>query len=234
MIGKLTILSTWGDSYYSPVESLLGVAASGTYLINTDNILKFKVQGTTDTQLEYKLNIHEDNSPEFTFLVDNSNAALVLLSEATPASSMLLLDVYEGAQNFIEMEGLSTTEIYFNVKDIVWANENHAKTATRILVCEGGFAVHQYIVNHNLDQIVDLADTGTTSTTTTSTSSTSTTSTSTTSTSTTSTSTSSTSTTSTSTTSTTSTSTTSTSTTSTTSTSTTSTSTTSTSTTSIA
>lgn len=224
MLAKLTLLSTWGDSYYEPVDSWLGVAASGEYLFNTDNIVDMVVQGTTDSQCVYKLNMKDDASPQFTLLVDEANAAIVTLSDATPAHQLILLNVYEGAYTFIGAAGLSTTAHYFNVKDIVFGNENNAGDKTRILVCEGGFAVRPFIVDHNIDQIVDIADTATT--TTSSTSSTSTSSTSTSSTSTSSTSSSSTSSTSTSSTSTSSTSTSSTSSTSTSSTSTTSTSTT--------
>ena len=237
MIAALTILSSWGESYYSPVESLLGINSSTSYLINTDNIVKFKTQGTTDTQLEYKLNRHEDNSPEFTLLVDESTAAITTLGAATLASQMILLNVYDGALTFIDIVGMSTTAMYFNISDIVWGNENEAGTATRLLICEGGFTVKQFIVDHNISQIVDTGDTGTTTTTSTSSSSSSTSSTSSTSTSSTSTSstsTSSTSSTSTSSTSTSSTSTSSTSSTSTSSTSSTSTSSTSTSSTTIA
>ena len=213
MLGKITLLSTHGFPYYSNVESWLGgLDASTEYLVNTDNILKFKLWSTTDTLLEYKLNVFEDASPEFLLLVDETNAAIVTLSEATPASLMITLDVYEGALTFNDVSELSTTAIRYNIKDIVWGSENEAGNVTRLVVCEGGFGVKPIFVDHNLDQIVDLSDTGTTSTTTSSTSSTSTTSTSTTSTSSTSTSSTSTSSTSTTSTSTSSTSTTSTST----------------------
>jgi len=173
MLGKLTILSTFGDSYYDAVESMLGLSASTEYLVNTDNIIKFKLQGTTDSYIKYKLNIYEDRSPEFILLVDETNANIVTLADATPASVMLALQVYEGALTFGDCASLSTTTYYYNIDSIVWGSENEAGTITRLLVAEGGFAVKAIFVNHDIDQIVDWADTG--STTTTSTSSTSTT-----------------------------------------------------------
>jgi len=218
MIGKITILSTFGEPYYSPPESLLGTEPSTGYLINTDNIMPMKVYSTADTVLDYKLNKHDNRSPEFKMIVDETNTAITTLSDATPDSNMIPLPVYEGALTFIDLTGLSTTVKYYNITNIVWGNENAAGTVTRLLITEGGFTVYPIFVNYSIDQIVDIADTGTT--TTSSTSSTSTSSTSTSSTSTSSTSTTSTSSTSTSSTSTRSTSTSSTSTTSTSSTST--------------
>jgi hypothetical protein len=227
MLAKLTVLSTFGFPYYQPVESILGIDASGGYLVNTDNIGPIKVSGTTDSIFKYKLNLN-----------DETKAAIIVLSDATPASAMISLPIFKGANTFNDITSDSTTtDVMFNLKDIVWGNSNEAENITRILVCEGGFGIKRFFVNYSIDAIVDVADTGTTTTSSTSTSSTSTTSTtstSTTSTSSTSTSSTSTSSTSTSSTSTSSTSTSSTSSTSTSSTSTTSTSSTSTSTTSIA
>jgi len=206
MIGKLTILSTFGEPVYSPPESLLGTEPSEGYLVNTDNIVKAKVYGTDDSILDYQLNLHDDQSIEFKMIVSETNAAITVLSDATPASNMILLPVYEGALTFIDIDAISsTTSKYYNITDIVWGNENQAGTITRLLLCEGGFTVYPIFVNYNIDQIVDIGDTATTtsssssSTSTSSTSSTSTSSTSTSSTSTSSTSTSSTSTSSTST-----------------------------------
>ena len=210
MIGKVTILSTFGEPVYSPPESLLGTEPSTGYLINTDNAVKIKVYGTDDSVLDYKLNLHDDRSPEFKMIVSETNAAITTLSDATPASNMIPLPVYEGALTFGDIDAISsTTTKYYNITDITWGNENEAGTITRLLLCEGGFTVYPIFVNYSIDQIVDIGDTNSTtsssssSTSTSSTSSTSTSSTSTSSTSTSSTSTSSTSSTSTSSTSTT-------------------------------
>ena len=236
MLGKITLLADHGFPYYEGVESWLGgLKASTEYLINLSNIVQYRAWDTNDSLIRFKLNLEDDSSPEFLLLVDETTAALKTLADAVPASEMVTLDVFEGAYTFIDVPDCDTVEYDFAIKHILWGSRNEANTATRLVVAEGGFIVRVFFVEQTLDAIVDLADTGTTTTTSTSstsTSSTSTSSTSTSSTSTTSTSSTSTSSTSSTSTSTSSTSTSSTSTTSTSSTSSTSTYTTSTSTTS--
>jgi hypothetical protein len=221
MLILVKTLSTFGGSAYHPAESLLGLKASKWFIINSDNIEKYKVYGTTDSYLLYKLNKNDDRSPKFSLIVDQTNAAIKTASDVTPANALISLSVYEGALTYSDVADISsTTTMRFKVKDIVWCIRNEDDDATMILVEEGGFTLRKYFVEQGVVDIIAIAGTGTTTTSTTSTSSTSTSSTSSTSTSSTSTSTSSTSTTSTSSTSTTSTSTTSTSSTSTSSTST--------------
>ena len=169
MLGKVNTTSTFGSSYYQAVDSMLGLKSSTGYLINTKNILKMKAWETNDSYLYYKLNLYEDASPEFILIVDETNAAINTLDQATKYSEMITLSVYEGAVTFNDVSDLSTTDYRFNVDDIVWGNRNNAGTATRILVCEGGFTLRQFFVDQRIDEIVDLADTGTTTTTTTST-----------------------------------------------------------------
>ena len=179
MLGKITLLADYGSPYYESVESWLGgLKASTEYLCNLSNIVKYKAWDTNDSLIRFKVNRYDDSSPEFKLLVDETTAELETLANATPASVMVELDVYEGALTFNDISELSTVAHYFNVESIVWGSENEAGTCTRILVCEGGFTVRVFFVDHNIDQIVDLADTGTTTTTTSSTSSTSSTSTS--------------------------------------------------------
>ncbi len=180
MLGNVTTTSTFGSSYYQAVDSVLGLKSSTEYLINTANILKMKSWSTDDSYLLYKLNLNEDSSPEFILIVDETNAAINTLDQATAESDFIYLEVYDGAITFNDLSDLSTTTTQFRVQDIVWGNENNAGTDTRIWVCEGGFALRSFFVSESIDQIIDLADTGTTTTTTSSTSSTSSSSTSTT------------------------------------------------------
>lgn len=178
MLAKLNVLSAFGNPYYQPVDSVIATEASGGYLVNTENIGPVKVFGTTDSIFDYKLNLNDDRSPEFKLKVDETKAAIIVLADTSPDSKMISLPVFLGALTFNDIEtDDTTTDVMFNVKNIVWGNENPAANITRILVCEGGFAIHQYFVDYSIDAIIDVVTTGTTTTTTTSTSSTSTTST---------------------------------------------------------
>ena len=207
MITIVTTLSTLSPQYQ---DSQYETSVSKKYLINTDNIVEMEVSGTTDSILRYKINQDNDRSPMSVFIVNETNAAIRTAGDVSPLSSSILLAIYEGARSFGEAALITpTTNVYFNIEDMVFGESNTANTLTELWINEVGHGVKKIYVADNVDQIVDKVVTGTTTTSTTSTSTTST------STSTTSTSTSSTSTTSTSSTSTTSTSTSSTSTTST-------------------
>ena len=184
MLGIVTTIST---VYSQPVRSLLELLTSTEYIINTDNITKMELFATDDSLIKYSLNIHDDQIFAETIIVTETNAAVQALSDVSPESNMILFPVYEGAITYGQTVGMTTTDMRFNVADVVWAEQNSSKNLSKVYIVEGGFTIKTYIVNYGLDQIMDVCDTGTT--TTTSTSSTSTTSTSTSSTSTSSTST---------------------------------------------
>jgi len=222
MLIQVSTLSTFGGSAYPLIDSLLGLKASKLFIINSENIIKYKAYNTVYTYMRYKLSKDDDRSPEFSLIIGQTNAAIKTASDLTLENQFLALSVYEGALTYKDVDDIdSTTAMRFNADDIVWAIRNSEDTATMILVVEGGFTIRKYFVEQSLSDIAALADTGTTTTSTTSSTSSSTSSTSSTSTSSTSTSSTSTSSTSTSSTSSTSTSSTSTSSTSTSSTSTT-------------
>jgi hypothetical protein len=175
MLIQVTTLSTFGGSAYPLVDSLLGLKASKAFIINGDNIVKYKVYGSTDTYMRYKLNKDDDEAPEFHLIVDEANADIKTACDATPANALMALSVYEGALTYGDVAVISsTTTMRFNVTDIVWAIRDEAGTATMILVAEGGFTLRKYFVSQTLEEIIDIADTGTTTTSTTSTTSTTT------------------------------------------------------------
>ena len=173
MLALVTTLTTIESN---PTDSLIGLSASTEYIINTENIVKMKVEGTNDSELKYKLNVNEDRTPEFRLEVNETNAAINTASDVSPDSNMIELDVFEDADTYSEAVLLTTTTAkFFNVKDIVWVDENSSQTMSRLLVCVGGQDIEAIFADVNLEQIIDLVKTGTTSTTTTSTSTTSTT-----------------------------------------------------------
>ena len=95
MIGLITTLSTQGTTGYQPTDSEMQLRPSIAYLINTLNITSMKVLGTTDSDLKYKLNRHEDRTPEFILRVNETNAAVQALADIGANSSMVLLNVLE-------------------------------------------------------------------------------------------------------------------------------------------
>ena len=185
MLGKITTLSTLRPQ---PVDSQLEVKASTEYLINTQNIYTIKVYATDDSLIDYKLNKHEDRSPQFELTCSETNAQVQALSDVSPSSLKLLLNVHEGALTFADCADIATTAKYYNVADIVWVQENNAGTRVFMLIEEGGWGIFKIFVDYSIEQVIDLYTSGATTTTTTTSTSTTTTSTSTTSTSTTSTS----------------------------------------------
>ena len=173
MLIQVTTLSTFGGSAYPLVDSLLGLKASKGFIVNGDNIVKYKLYDTDDTYMRYKLNKNDDEAPEFSLIVDEANATIKTACDATPASNLITLSVYEGALTFGDVANISsTTDIRFNVSDIVWGIDDETPTATMILVEEGGFTIRKYFVSQTLEEIIDIADTGTTTTTTSTTSTT--------------------------------------------------------------
>lgn len=175
MIGKVTTRAILSRQ---PVDSQVEERLSTEYLINTDYIVEMEDQtvlAVTKTKLLYKFNVYEDRTPEFEFTVDEIVTAIQTLADATPASPKIALSVFEDIQSFNQVTGLTAVTWNFNVYDIVWAEDDPTGNYCRIWIVKGGHAIVPYIVDHNIDQIIDRADTGTTTTSSTSTSSTSTT-----------------------------------------------------------
>ena len=174
MLGLITTLASIENQ---PVDSQIELKASTEYLVNTNNIIKMRVYGTTDSELRVKLNKKEDRSPYFLMIVNETNAAIQTLADVSASSNMIALPVFAGAISFSDCTGSTTTK-YFNIDDISWVEENNAGTICKLWVEVGGFGLRAFYANYSLAQLYDVLTTGTTTTTTTSTSSTSTSSTS--------------------------------------------------------
>ena len=161
MIGKVTTLSTLLPQ---SVDSQVELRLSTAYLINTDCITELLVEGTTDSEIHYKFDVYGNKTGEFIFTVNETNAAIQTLSDATLASPKIALSVFEGVQSFNEVTGETAVTWNFNAADIVWAENDSTGAYARIWIMKGGHTVVPYIVDHNIDQIIDLVDTGTTTT----------------------------------------------------------------------
>ena len=186
----LAEVTTYTTSRNQPVDSQVELRLSTSYLLNTDFIIEMEDESTLAlviTKVVYKFNVYDDRIPEFTFQSGDTIASLVTLSDAIPASTKLDLTVYDDIQTFDKIPYATTTTWFFNLEDIVWGEDDNTGNYARIWVKTGGHSLTPYIVDHTIEQLVDLADNGpttsSTSTSSTSTSSTSSTSTSSTSTS---------------------------------------------------
>jgi len=158
MLGELTIYSTIESQ---PVDSQVELYASRSYLFNTDSIIDL-VDDTSYRTIRYKFNPYEDQSPVFVIQVTNTAAAINTLADATPASTKIALNVFETAQTFDLVSSITAVTWNFNVADIVWGENDPTGAYARIWIKSGGNKVFPIIVDHNISQITDLADTATT------------------------------------------------------------------------
>jgi len=144
------------------VDSQVEQKVSESYLFNTDCIIDL-VDETTFRRIRYKFNPYDDKSPVFVIDVTNTAAAIKTLADATPTSTKLSLSVFEDAQSFNQVTSIEDVTWNFNVADIVWGENDPTDSYCRIWVMTGGNKLTSYIVDHNISQVVDVADTGTTS-----------------------------------------------------------------------
>ena len=174
MIGQVTTLSTLKPQ---PVDSNIELLASEVYLINTNNNLDVKLEGTTDSLITYTTNKHEDRALQFKFTVTETNAQVKALADVAVDSNVVILPVFPNAVSPADIANDTAENWYFNVDQIVFAANDSTDAYARVLFEYGGMHTKWYWVNYNIQQILDEITTGTTSTTTTSTSTTSTSST---------------------------------------------------------
>lgn len=152
-----------------PVRHLSYNFATGAKLINTDCIFAMDLSGTDDAFIVYKMRPRFSKESVFKFIVSDTLAEVVAGSNVSANSNMLALPVFED-------DDVSSTSVtyYFNVADVVWVEEDSAGTYSYAYVHEGAY-IKRYIIDYDIDQIMDIATTGTTTTTTSTTSTTSTT-----------------------------------------------------------
>jgi len=170
MLGLITTKST---ITVQPVDSQIQLTPSTEYLINCSNIVKMEVTNTNDSLIRYKLNKHEDRSPEFQLIANETNAAIQTLADVDAESLMIPLPIFVHAAAFNDCDGTPVTK-YFPVESISWVEEDESATLAKMWVEEGGWGLRPYYVNYNIAQFMDMLVTGTTTTTTSTTSTTST------------------------------------------------------------
>jgi hypothetical protein len=160
MLGKITKGST--PTQRQPVDSQVEIALGISYLINTDYIIDV-VDQTTHRDLRYKFNVYDDRQTDLYIAVTDTASAIQTLADATANSKMVSFDVFEGIQSFNQVTGETAVETTFNVADIVWGEDDPGGDYCRLWYLIGGKEAVPIIVDHTIDQIVEWADTGSTS-----------------------------------------------------------------------
>ena len=163
MLAELTTYTTLKPQ---PVDSEVELIKSTNYLVNTDHIIEMHDESdlpTVITPITYKFNVYDDKEPVFVFNATNTLAAIQTLADATPSSTKIALSVFEDIQSFNQVTGLTAVTWNFNVSDIVWGENDPTGAYARIWYLSGGHKVTPIIVDHNISQLVDWADTGSTS-----------------------------------------------------------------------
>ena len=89
----LGIISTLSTIDAQPSNAWIQIESSTSVLVNTNNFIKFKLQGTTDSLISYTVNKSDDKYIPFWFTVDQTNAQLQALSDVAANSNMITLDV---------------------------------------------------------------------------------------------------------------------------------------------
>jgi len=151
------IIETLSSLERQPVDTQVEEKVSTYYLMNTDNITEMSLSGVNDSKFYYKFDVLEDKIPEFFIVADQSIAYMLSQVDDVPASPKVALDVFEEAQSFNQVTGITPVTWNFNVKDVVWAEGNipsYKAPYSRIWICKGGHTVVPYIVNHSLLDIL--------------------------------------------------------------------------------
>ena len=159
MLGELTLYATLKPQ---PVDAQVELKASESYLFNTDCIIDL-VDNTTYRTIRYKFHPYDDRIPLFVLDITNTAAAIQTLSDATAESTKMALSVFEDVQTFDLVTSVTAVTWNFNVASIVWGENDPTDAYARIWVMSGGNKISSYIVDHNISQIVEVADTASTS-----------------------------------------------------------------------
>lgn len=150
MLIKLAVSNRVGGLHLETID--------GTeYIINPNRIKELEAYDTTGSQFLYVWNPEDETSDSMYFQSTESVADIITAADDAPVSAFVALSVYEDDD---------TTEDpvtkYFRVDDIVFAADY--SNYVWIWISQGAKKVTRYLVYHDLDAILNLANTGTTTT----------------------------------------------------------------------
>lgn len=127
------------------------------YIINPNRIKELKTVNTTGSQFKYMFD-PEDDRGDYAYVISTSTvASLVSAADDEPNSSFIALNVFEDDDTTD-----SVVSTYFRVDDIAFAIAYG--NYSWVYVAQGGSRMKRVLVYHNLDAILNLANTGTTTT----------------------------------------------------------------------
>jgi len=137
------------------------ITPSGSYIINPNRIKELQVYDSNKSQFVYLFSPEDDRTDHCIFQCTTTVANIIIAADASLDSSFIALKVFED-------DDTSDAAVvkYFRAEDIVFI-EGYGTAYSWAYVSHGGNAVKRYLLDYNLDQIIDLASTGTTTTTTT-------------------------------------------------------------------
>ncbi len=142
----------------SKVGGLLWETSDGTsYIINPNRAKELKVSGS-GSQFKYFFDPESDKG-DYAWVTSTATVAnIVSAADDSPNSSFVALNVFED-----EDTNDAPVTTYLRIDDIAFA-EAYGTNYSWVYASQGGNRMKRFLVYHNLDAIVNLADTGTTTT----------------------------------------------------------------------
>lgn len=152
MIAKLTTLATSYQSGGLPYN----LSASTAYLFNTKRIKDLKAYNTNDSEFVYVFSPEDRRTSWATIRVDQTKTQVNTEQNRDAADGSLAkvtvdLNVYE------DDDTTATPVAHSFLKDDLVLGEYYSDTISKVTFSIGGFEERAYLVAHDLDAIVTLA-----------------------------------------------------------------------------
>lgn len=139
--------------------------SAGVMVLNTNRIGLFKVRATTKSDYYYSLRPQDRRDKPLFLHSASSVATLTTALDAVLNSNVYAMPVFpdDDATQSTVTKNIDYADLAYAIADPNSAQRSYVYYASK------GFKIHRVLVDQNLDQIIDLAATGSTTTTTTTT-----------------------------------------------------------------
>jgi len=138
----------------------VGSSGSTDWILNTENLWKIQVRATTETKGYYCDNKWDRRKPASYIEMGDTLASVTAAYDRTYASNAITLPVFENddtsstqVDRLIPVSSITRATAYPADTDLTWLYYN-----------EGARQTVRVLVNYTLQEIIDLADSGSTST----------------------------------------------------------------------